>query len=69
MVSEENVVSLVMKSDYLSSFELRLMRKQTGKQSANSMSQTCAEIIEDDFWLVRGRSTMTLDKKGIMQEG
>lgn len=46
VMSEEDVVPLVMKGDHLSAPELWIMVEQRGKHSGNCVTQTSGEVVE-----------------------
>lgn len=49
MVTEENVVTLIVECNNTSSFEFGIMRKQASKKTSNCMTKTCVEIVENDL--------------------
>ncbi len=49
MMSEENEVSLVMKSDDASAFELGVVWKQGGQHSSHGMPQSGVKVVQDNF--------------------
>lgn len=48
-MSEEDVVTLVVKRDDSTTFELRVMWEESCKHSANCVTKTCREVIQDHF--------------------
>lgn len=54
MEPEEDEVSLVVESCNLSTNKLRVLWEESSKQTADGVSQTSGEVIEDDLWRVFG---------------
>lgn len=50
MESEKDEVSLVVEGGDLSTNKLGVLWKESGKQPADAVAQTCAEVVEDHFW-------------------
>ena len=55
MLSEENVISLIMKRDDLAPFEFGHLRKERREHASDSSSQTRLEIVQNQFRQVRRR--------------
>ena len=55
MLSEENVISLIMKRDDLASFEFWNLRKERREHASDSSSQTRLEIVQNQFRQMRRR--------------
>lgn len=51
---EEYIISLIMEGDATPSFKLRVEIKNCREHSANAMSQSCVEIVQDHFRSVCG---------------
>lgn len=60
MLPEENKVSLIMESDALSSFKLRIIREKRGQDTSDGMSQTSAEVIKNQLRPVASVAAMIL---------
>jgi hypothetical protein len=61
MMSEKDKISLIVEGHNPSSFEFWLLWEQSGKESANSSTQFCVEIIQNQFRIVIGGVTMVMD--------
>ena len=59
-MSEENVVSLIVKCDCLSSLKLWTLREQACKHTSHSVSKTSCKVVEYHLWDVTGVPAMTL---------
>ena len=55
MLSEENIISLIMKRDDLASFEFWNLRKERREHASDSSSQTRLEIVQNQFRQMRRR--------------
>ena len=53
MVSEEYKVSLIVESDNLTTFELRIMREERRKHPAYSLTESCVKVVQYYLWYVR----------------
>ena len=62
MLPEENKVSLIMESDALSSFKLRIIREKRGQETSDGMSQTSAEVIKNQFRTMASVAAMILQE-------
>ena len=69
MKSEEDEVALVVERGHLSPSELRVVGEEGSKHASNRMSQPCGEVVENDFRLVGGSPTMTLEEVGVQVGG
>ena len=52
-----------MEGDTLSALKLWIMRKESGKQTSNRVTQSCVEVIQDNFRPMACHTTMVLQKK------
>ncbi len=61
-MSEEDVISLVVEGDHLSSLELRVVIEERGKHPSNRVTQSSGEIVQNHLRSMRGDSPMSLRK-------
>lgn len=61
MMSKENVVALVVKSDYSTAMEFRVMWEETGEHSRYCPTESCIEVVEDDLRAVLSRLADAFD--------
>eukprot|EP00978_Attheya_sp_CCMP212_P000884 scaffold1902_cov45-Attheya_sp.AAC.1 len=61
VVSDKDVIALVVKGGHLTSSKLGIVREQTAQKAACSMTQSRREPIQDQFWNVTGSGTMVLN--------
>lgn len=52
MESEKDKVSLVVESGDLATYELRVVRKESGKHASNAVAQTSGEVVQNHLWVV-----------------
>mmetsp|Transcript_36 Transcript_36/g.39 ORF Transcript_36/g.39 Transcript_36/m.39 type:complete len:285 (-) Transcript_36:36-890(-) len=61
MMSDENEISLIMKSDHPSSRKLWSLRNQSCQHSSHSMTQSSIEIVQNNFWVMICRYTVVVN--------
>ena len=61
MSSKENKITLVVKSRNLTTLELRDVGEEGGKHSSDGVTEAGVEVVEDQFWLVRGCATVAFN--------
>lgn len=54
MVSEEDVVALVVEGHHASALELWVVREQTGEHAGHGVAQAGVEVVENDLRTVVG---------------
>jgi len=60
MLSEEDEVALIVKRDGTSTVKLRIVRKQSCKQSRERATESCVEVVQYHFWEVSRHVTTPL---------
>ena len=60
MLSEEDVISLIVKSDNASAMKLRIVRIKSRKHSSDAMTDASVEVIEDQLRHVISQLTAIL---------
>jgi hypothetical protein len=60
MLTDKDVVTLIMESDHTTTNELWIVWKQGREHTTNGMPQSRAEVVEDQLWDMICRATMSL---------
>lgn len=66
MESEKDEVSLVVEGGNLSTQKLRVLWEESGKHSADAVTQTSCEVVQNHLWIVFSRifsSSLPREKK------
>ena len=58
MTTKEDEIALIVKSDDLTSMELRDRGEERNEESTDGVTESCSEIVRDEFGAMSGRSSM-----------
>ena len=60
-MSKKYEISLVMKRDHSTAHKLGVLRKQSSQHTTHRVTKSGGEVVQNDLWFVRGRSSVAFD--------